>query len=119
MLNNLHVIVRTKEFIRSSEILLRSVFARSRQPPYFICQETTKLILRALKFEKRTHRIHYLHQALLAADLIGTDEYPDAQRITDDSSSVESDGSYEDSDDGGYRSHDRHFSRVHPCRNVR
>jgi len=119
MLNNLHVIVRTKELIRSTEIVLRSVLARSRQHLYFSHQDTTKLILRALKFEKRTHRIHYLHQALLAADLIGTDEYPDAQKITDESSSVESDDSSGDSDDGGYRSHDRHSPRVHPCMNAR
>ncbi|KAH3919443.1 hypothetical protein HBI56_026790 [Parastagonospora nodorum] len=114
-----NVIVRTKEFLRSTEIMLRSVSDRSRQPPNIISQEVTNLILRALKFERRTHKIHYLHRALLAVDLIGSDEYPDAHRITDDSLSVESDDSSEDSDDDGYRSHDRHPPRLHPCRNAR
>ncbi|EAT89415.1 hypothetical protein SNOG_02684 [Parastagonospora nodorum SN15] len=91
--------------------MLRSVSDRSRQPPNIISQEVTNLILRALKFERRTHKIHYLHRALLAVDLIGSDEYPDAHRITDDSLSVESDDSSEDSDDDGYRSHDRHPPR--------
>jgi hypothetical protein len=119
MPNNLHVIIMMKEFLKSTEILLRSVSERSRRPPYFISQEMTELILRDLKFERRTHKIHNLHRALLAADLIGSDEYSDAQGITDDLSSVESDDSSEDSDDDGYRSHDRHPPRLHPCRNAR
>jgi hypothetical protein len=95
MLDDLHVVTRMKEFLRGTQRMLLRVASRCRQHPHFISQEATDLILRALRFERRKHRIHYLRRALLTADLIN----PEAEHILDDSSSVDSNDTFEDSDE--------------------